>query len=57
MKAYVINHFGAPDSFHIADLPKPELLPIHVLIKAKVYAIVSSPAKAAISYYLSWQFC
>lgn len=49
MKAYVIDHFGTSDSFHIADLTKPELLPNHVLIKAGVYATVFSSAKAAIA--------
>ncbi|MEY2858627.1 MAG: hypothetical protein RLZZ74_2940, partial [Cyanobacteriota bacterium] len=33
MKAFVIEHFGTPDSFQLADLRKPELLPNHVLIK------------------------
>ena len=39
MKAFVIEHFGAPDSFHLADLPKPELLPNHVLIKVAATSI------------------
>jgi NADPH:quinone reductase len=33
MKAFVIEHFGTPDSFQLADLRKPELLPNHLLIK------------------------
>jgi NADPH2:quinone reductase len=33
MKAFVIEHFGTPDSFQLADLAKPELLPNHLLIK------------------------
>ena len=39
MKAFVIEHFGAPDSFQIADLPKPELLPNHVLIKVAATSV------------------
>jgi NADPH:quinone reductase len=39
MKAFVIDHFGAPDSFQIADLPKPELLPNHVLIKVAATSV------------------
>ena len=33
MRAFVIEHFGEPNIFQAADLPKPELLPSHVLIK------------------------
>jgi NADPH:quinone reductase len=39
MKAFVIDHFGAPDSFHFADLPKPDLLPNHVLIKVAATSV------------------
>jgi NADPH:quinone reductase len=39
MKAFVIEHFGAPDSFHLADLPMPELLPNHVLIKVAATSV------------------
>ena len=33
MRAFVIEHFGEPNIFQAADLPKPELLSSHVLIK------------------------
>jgi NADPH:quinone reductase len=39
MKAFVIENFGAPDSFHLADLSKPELLPNHVLIKVAATSV------------------
>jgi hypothetical protein len=39
MKAFVINNFGAPKSFHRADLPKPELLPNHVCSLENLYRL------------------
>lgn len=39
MKVLVIDHFGAPDSFQLVDLPKPDLLPNHVLIKVAATSV------------------
>lgn len=39
MKAQVINAFGAPSVFEIADLPTPALKPGHVLIKVQATSI------------------
>ncbi len=33
MKAQVIEQFGASNIFKTVDLPKPELMPGHVLIR------------------------
>jgi len=39
MKAFVIEHFGTPDSFQLANLSKPELLPDHLLIKVMATSV------------------
>ncbi|MGL5835027.1 MAG: zinc-dependent alcohol dehydrogenase family protein [Waterburya sp.] len=39
MKAFIIENFGALDSFHLTDLPMPELLPNHVLIKVAATSV------------------
>jgi NADPH2:quinone reductase len=39
MKAQVINQFGGPGNFQSADIPKPALLPGHVLIKVHATSV------------------
>ena len=39
MRAFVIEHFGKPNIFQAIDLPKPELLPSHVLIKVAATSV------------------
>ena len=45
MKAFIIEHFGKPDIFQVADLPKPELLPSHVLIKVAATSVNQADIK------------
>lgn len=46
MRAQVLSQFGAPENFHLAEIPKPSLLPGHVLIK--VYATSVNPVDCKI---------
>ena len=39
MKAVAIQHFGEPNNFQTVDLPKPKLLPNHVLIKVEATSV------------------
>ena len=39
MKAFVIQKFGKPNIFRAVDLPEPELLPRHVLIKVAATSV------------------
>lgn len=39
MKAFAIKEFGEPNIFQVVDLPKPELLPHHVLIKVAATSV------------------
>ncbi|MFN8788064.1 MAG: alcohol dehydrogenase catalytic domain-containing protein, partial [Neisseriaceae bacterium] len=55
MKAQVINSFGDPSVFTLADMPIPEVIPGHVLIKVHATSVnpidykVRSGAVAAIA--------
>lgn len=39
MKAYVINRFGEPDVFEEAELPRPAVVPGHVLIRVAATSV------------------
>ena len=39
MKAFVIEHFGKPNIFHVVDLPKPKPLPNHVVIRVAATSV------------------
>jgi len=39
MKAQLINQFGAPSNFYLADISKPALMPGHVLIKVHATSV------------------
>lgn len=39
MKAMIVNQFGGPDVFELADVPKPQIKPGHVLVKIKATSV------------------
>ena len=39
MKAYILRNYGPDAKFELADIPKPKLIPGHVLIKVKASSL------------------
>lgn len=39
MRAMLVNQFGGPDVFELADIPKPDLKPGHVLVQIKAASV------------------
>jgi len=55
MKAQIINQFGPPEIFQLSDIPEPQLIPGHVLIRVRATSVnqvdckIRSGAVAAIA--------